>query len=359
MESIGGMETHLIELSILMISQDWRVCFVTTSNSLNEGARQQLRNAGVEFNEMPVPRGEATKLKKLYWLIKQVWPLKRKSWNVVYTNGQGCLARIFWCIAKKDTRLIHHHHTSADILEQKGWASCYLNILKKVPELIACSEETRHNLINACNQRAVTKLLYLIPDLEIKDEGKELQESITENRKLCFGFIGRLVSTKGIELLCDLSKDSDLEEIEWHIHGEGPDYPPEFFNSYDNVYYHGRYNGVRECRVVHGRLDAVVLFSQHTEGMPLSLIEAMSSGLPWIATNRGGTRELALAENNYEMLKVDFSYQDAKAAVKKLANNIITGLSSREAQQAVYNHNFSRRHVAANWLRYLESENSS
>ena len=87
--------------------------------------------------------------------------------------------------------------------------------------------------------------------------------------------------------------------------------------------------------------------------MPLSLTEAMSSGLPWIATDRGGTHELAVSEYNYELLKPDFSYEDAKNAVLRLVMNIRNGLSNRNNQKNAYMDHFSRESVATSWINYL------
>lgn len=296
-------------------------------------------------------------MSKLYWLASRVWRLKDHKWDIVYTNGQGCLTRIFRWLAKKDTRLIHHHHTSADSLEQKDWARCYFKFLNRVHELIACSEETRQNLIKVCGGRSVTKLLYLIPKLENIEESRGEGDDLPVSRSLRFGYMGRLVSTKGINLICDLSEDPDLEEIEWHLYGEGPDYTQEFFTRYDNLYFHGRYDGMKEYSAIHNYLDAVVLFSQHTEGMPLSLIEAMSSGLPWIATDRGGTRELAVSEYNYELLKQKFTYEEAKASIQRLVINIRKGASNRNNQKTAFMGHFSRESVVSTWINYLEGNN--
>ncbi len=355
MASIGGMETHLIELALLLASKKWKIYFITTSNSLNDEARKKLKTEGVVFIEMPVPRRMASKLEKLYWLTSNVWRLKNHEWDIVYTNGQGCLARLFCWLVKKKTRMIHHHHTSADSLEQKDWARCYFKFLNRVHELIACSEETRQNLIKVCGGRSVTKLLYLIPKLENIEERRGEGDTLPVTRKLRFGYLGRLVSTKGINLICDLSEDPDLEEIEWHLYGEGPDYNPEFFNRYDNLYYHGRYEGIKECSAIHIYLDAIVLFSRHTEGMPLSLIEAMSSGLPWIATDRGGTRELAVSEYNYELLMPGFTYDEAKVAVQRMVKNLRKGLCDRDKQKSAFMNHYSRESVGSSWINYLEA----
>ena len=79
-------------------------------------------------------------------------------------------------------------------------------------------------------------------------------------------------------------------------------------------------------------LDALVLFSTHNEGMPLSLIEGMAAGLPWIATDRGGTRELAGSPD--DCLVVAVPTVDLPAQARAFADRILAGTTSRRRQRA-------------------------
>jgi glycosyltransferase involved in cell wall biosynthesis len=67
-----------------------------------------------------------------------------------------------------------------------------------------------------------------------------------------------------------------------------------------------RFAGVRtDLPSVYCDLDAVVLTS-HNEGTPLSLIEAMASGLPVVATDVGGVRDLLTTEWSGDVLSRRF-----------------------------------------------------
>jgi len=350
MAAIGGMETHLVELAMLLSGNAWAVTLLTTSNSLNDGSRQQCVEAGVKLLEMPVARELAGKFAKLGWLCAQVGKLRRKRWDVIYTNGQGSLAAVVWLAARLSTRLVHHHHTSADRDEQTTWASSFRWLLKRAPRLIACSEETRSNLREAGCRQGIEKLFYLIPDLATP-VADQAETGPVGARPLRFGFVGRLVSTKGIDLIVRLSQDPQLAGVEWHLHGEGEE--TTALPQTPNLTFHGPYRGVTALRSIHSRLDAVVLFSRHTEGMPLSLIEAMASGLPWIATDRGGTRELAVSDSDSILLKRDFDYSDAKSAVLELASRLRAGATSRAGQRAAFKQMLARDIVAAKWLAFF------
>jgi glycosyltransferase involved in cell wall biosynthesis len=355
MAAIGGMETHLVELATLLSENAWAVTLLTTSNSLNDASRRQCVDAGVELVEMPIAREKAGKIAKLCWLVLQAGKLRRKRWDVIYTNGQGSLAAIVWLVARLSTRIIHHHHTSADLDEQTTWASSFRWLLKTAPGLVACSEETRSNLRQAGCPQSIEKLFYLIPDLGGPGSVNGVERYIG-TRPLRFGFLGRLVSTKGIDLIVGLSQDPDLADIEWHLHGEGDE--ASTLRPLPNLKFHGPYRGAAALRSIHSGLDAVVLFSRHTEGMPLSLIEAMASGLPWIATDRGGTRELAVSKDDSILLKADFNYDNAKAAVRDLASRLRGGVTSRATQRAAFEQFLKRDTVMAKWLAFFAPESA-
>lgn len=71
-----------------------------------------------------------------------------------------------------------------------------------------------------------------------------------------------------------------------------------------NVFFHGFANDVSQSLIN----NDVYILSTHYEGLPISIIEAMSYGLPIIATDVGGNSELVkdngiLVKNEYELVK--------------------------------------------------------
>jgi glycosyltransferase involved in cell wall biosynthesis len=170
-----------------------------------------------------------------------------------------------------------------------------------------------------------------------------------------FGFVGRLVSTKGIETIAALSHDQAFSNVEWNIHGAGQDYPPAWFRQFPILRYHGEYSGAGEYSMILQELDALVLLSHHNEGMPLSLIEGMSAGLPWVATDRGGTRELATSITNCTLVSPGFDLTEAKFRVDEMRNRILSGRTSRTVQRRAYDDIFSPMVAGRRWMEFLEA----
>ena len=352
MAAYGGMERHVCLLAQEAAARGHHVRLLTTSDSLNANARASLRAAGIDFRELSRPRGQAGAFEKAFWLWRQTLRAKFSRWDVIYTNGQSALASIVWRAASRQTRIVHHHHTAADPDEQATWAPGFRAVLARAPEVIACSEFTRSSIEQALNRAGVRFLPYLTTCPVRRED--VVEKNYTAGSPLAIGFLGRLVATKGIDTLCALSLRPELAGITWHIHGEGPDYPPAHFAAFPNIRYHGPYRDPARHGEILLNLDAVALFSIHNEGMPLSLIEALSAGLPWIATDRGGTRELSRASLNCLVLDHPASPESALPRMIEFAARIRSGGTSRLSQRDVYDTHFAPAVVAQRWFAHLE-----
>ena len=349
MAPYGGLETHVCLVAQAISSFGEHVTIITTSNSLSTTWRQRLAISGVNFIEQPIPNGRASALSKVPWLLFNCNKLRAKHWDVIYTNGQGSLTGLVWILAGPRTRRIHHHHTSADKFEQRTWSRWFILALKHSSELIGCSRFTAAQL-NAVTRRTDSRFLPYLTETTI-----EYNESSNRkvNKTLHFGFFGRLVSTKGIEVILKLASDVRCAHIQWHIHGSGVDYPPSYFEDYASVIYHGSYETPQEQSVALKNLDAVVLFSTHSEGMPLCIIESMAMGLPWVASARGGITELSKLCPDSELVNSPEDYEQCLAALMRLSSRILNGLTSRSAQHEFWHSTFSKDVVTAQWIEYL------
>lgn len=352
MSAFGGMERHVCDLACILATRDHRVVLLTTSNSLGAELREDLATRGVTLRELAHARGRAGAVRKGLWLARETLRADGIRWDLIYTNGQSGLARIAWFAARPHTRIVHHHHTSADRPEQATWSDSFRRVLRRAPEVVACSRATQAALAQALPRRDVRFLPYLTRSAVAAAGVKDRVSSSAA--PLDFGFMGRLVAEKGIDQICRLSLVPELGDIRWHIHGVGTKYPPAFFRDYPHVVYHGPFTSGAQQAAILQNLDAVVLFSTHNEGMPLSLIEAMSAGLPWIATARGGTRELALSERNCVVLDTLTPLAVPTAAVRGLADRIRAGQTSRVEQRHVYDRAFAPATVAAAWCEFFE-----
>ncbi len=354
MAAYGGMERHVCALAGVLASRGHRVTLVTTSNSLGAPLREMLTAHGVVLKELSLGRGSAGRLQKIFWLLRESLRSKAVGWDLIYTNGQSALARLPWLAARPTTRIVHHHHTAADASEQATWSRSFRRVLKTAPEIVACSQATQRSLIEALQRDDVRFLPYLTSEPVSAADVADRRYAPTMT--LHFGFMGRLVREKGIDQICALSRIPELASITWHLHGAGRDYAPEYFSGYANVRYHGAYDGASQQAKILQELDAVVLFSTHNEGMPLSLIEAMSAGLPWIATDRGGTREMAISAANSVVVPHPATIETLTAATRLLADRLRQGQASRVAQRRAYDGLFSPAVVSEAWCNYLEKK---
>jgi len=353
MAAYGGMERHVCVLAEEAARRGHRVRLLTTSNSLNKAARTTLASAGVELRELSCQRDTAKPFQKLWWLWRQTQIARFTRWDIIYTNGQSALARIVWQAARRHSRIIHHHHTAADAGEQATWSPRFRQVLAQAPELVACSEVTRTNIEKAVGRKGARFLPYFSACPVMAKEVVEKKYRVGQPLK--FGFAGRLVRTKGIDILCELSRRPELAGISWQIYGAGPDYTADHFRGYPNICYHGPYPDLAGYGHALLDLDALALFSQHNEGMPLSLIEAMSAGLPWIASDRGGTRELARDPVNCELVQNPSDLAATLSNTLALVQRIQTGATSRLRQRAVYDARFAPSVVAKIWFDFLDT----
>jgi len=351
MAAYGGMERHICALAALAAKRGHRITLLTTGNSLGDDLRSEISHPLISLHELPAARHQAGKLRKLRWLLAEVSAARRQPWDLIYTNGQSALARVVWHAARNSARRIHHHHTAADPGEQASWSAGFRRVLAGAPELVACSCATRDAINRAVNRTKTIYLPYLtrcpVPAAAVVDR--------PPGETLNFGFMGRLIREKGVDAICRLSADPTLAPITWHLHGAGPDYPPEFFKAWPRVRYHGAYSGTEAQARALQSLDAAVLFSTHNEGMPLGLIEAMSAGLPWIATDRGGTREIGVSKSNCIVVPHPATDATLRHAVDELSGRIRNGTTSRLVQRAAYDGYFSPDVVGARWLEFLEA----
>ena len=356
--TIGGVETHLVRVSCFLAASDCNVTLVTTSGMLEASRVAELSAAGVEFI---APAGGRTlslfrKTAWLAWLVAT--RLRGQHWDVIYTNAQGSLSWLLHPLKGRETRLIHHYHTAGDERDQRTWGWLFPRWLRAVDEIVACSGSTAQNLRNVLGNECtvdrhgrdkVRVIRYLSCDLAAPAE----RVRPDAGAKLRFGFVGRLMRDKGIDMICRLSEDPELADIEWHIHGCGAHYDAKDFKPFPNTHYHGKYEGAAELGAILERLDGLALFSTYQEGQPISLIEAMAAGLPWVATDQGGTRELMWSPSNCRLIASTCHYSEAKRAVIDLAQAIRNGTTSFSAQRRAYDDHLAPTAVGERWIQLL------
>jgi glycosyltransferase involved in cell wall biosynthesis len=111
--------------------------------------------------------------------------------------------------------------------------------------------------------------------------------------------------------------------IEFHIWGNEEFYTQKYFESYPNLQYHGSFNSLDGLKDVFNSIDSLILVSTHSEGLPISLLEAQAAGIPWIASAIGGISDLKTYNDLNILIPQNASYDEIKELVLEFRKSLI------------------------------------
>lgn len=255
-----------------------------------------------------------------FFLIRQIVKvLKERKINIVHTHGYK--ANILCSIAAKicNAKVIKTEHGKQEPSKGLGFfkmsLNLYLDILftKYLADGIVFVSRDIQNFFNKTYSKSKQWVIYNgIAPIEVvgnKDTG-------IDSRYFNIGIIGRISEVKGhIYLLKAIKRLEHIENIRLYIFGEGP--LRKVCEDYCNA------NGLsvkvffmgfkKDIHVYIKELNLLVMPSLH-EGLPYTLLEAMSLKVPVIVSEAGGLKEVIV--NNYTGLLVP--PQDAKALAQSI-----------------------------------------
>jgi glycosyltransferase involved in cell wall biosynthesis len=347
MEPIGGIESHVVEFCLQLARADHRVTLMSSRFALNGHSRECLVRAGVELRVNDRRWSSSSAPRKWLWTMWTLLRLLRKRFDVVYTNGQGRNSATVHAWFRGRLRLVHHHHTSCDSSDVASWPSAYIDTMRRADVLVVCADYIRARMQAAIGRRDV-EAVYCF------SRQSPTSPARLPRRPVVFGYFGRLIREKGIDWILRLSDEPRLKDITWKIWGVEATYRARDFEGRANVQYRGSFSSEDALGAALDALDCFCLFSTHPEGVPVSLIEVMGAGKPWIATAQGGIPELVHDPESCVIVSLN-DYEDVVAACLAMCNRIRSEKVDRSRQQAFYRSRFSRDALLPHWMRLLGS----
>lgn len=236
---------------------------------------------------------------------------EHKEYKIVHVH-QDCMSSIVLKVAKKNNvpiRIAHSHNANQDknlkYLIKKHY-------MKSIPtyatQLFACGKEAgdwmfggaKYEVLN--NAIDTRKFKY---NLELSNQ---LKENYDLKDKLIVGHVGRYFHQKNHDFLIDLF--NELYKLNPNARlilvGSGPleesiKEKVHELNLDDSVIFMGSRNNIHELM----QMMDVFVFPSHYEGLPVTLVEAQSSGLPIIKSKN--VPDQCIMTNNVHSLSLDES----------------------------------------------------
>lgn len=334
----GGIESH-VQSFVNELANDLDIYLVVLDSRLNKAQKENYRNKCKKI--WIIKKGVF--IERLIFLFIALIQVRKIRFDYFYSNGQGDSISLTKKMLRNKAIWVHHHHTAVSKKLLSEWSSEYSYTLKNATVLNACSKSIADELEAITLRKSLCVPCFSYP---IKTS-----KTFNINSPIKLGFFGRLIPEKGITQLCRISKVLDPSLVEIHIWGKGELYDANFFENYPNVNFHGSFEGKDELSVVLNLIDAFILISEHPEGLPISLLEVMGAGKPWIATNIGGIRDIVIEKDRNYLLPQNLSEEDLVTHI----NNFIEGLINRpnisELQIEKYDERYSPKKVSEDWLK--------
>lgn len=349
MEAVGGIESHVTQLCLRLAKAGHRVTLMSSRFARQQAIEAELARAEVELivNRHRWSCGSA--LAKWLWTLLALVRLVGRRFAVVYTNGQGRNPAIIHAWYRGRTRLVHHHHTACDAGDIATWSQAYAAAMARADVLVVCAHFIRHRMREAIG-RADVDVVYCFSRAPVVQVGENEPREHTD--RVVFGYFGRLIKEKGIDWILRLSREPRLQAISWMIWGPEGAYTARDFDGLANVAYGGSFSSHFGLSAALERLHCYCLFSTHPEGIPVSLLEVMAAGKPWMASPQGGIPELVHDADSCVIVPLN-DYEGVVSACQAMLGRIRSGTLDGARQREFYRTRFGAEMLFPRWSELL------
>ena len=350
--NVGGVETHLNDLTKALTLRGWNV-YVATYKPLARNIDVKLyeEKGRLKIYRMPWPGFNIVHLLTPYppleflylfpglFIINFLVLLRNPDIGVIHSQGLVpgvvglVLAKIF---GKRVVVSTHNLYFFPKTGLYKDFSKIVLSGVDVVLALSAQSLEEIRGL--GVSKHKVKPFRYWL-DLKLF---KPLKIN-SRKRGMSVFFVGRLIETKGVNVLLNVAKDKRLRKVNFVFAGLGPleDSLKLAARKYRNISYLGPLKP-EEVRKQMNESDLVAVPSTVDEGYGRVAMEAIACGTPVLAAKRGGLNEVVADEVGW--LERPNSEVFSDKLVKLMRNKSEIKKKSSKARKYALNY-FSEKNV--------------
>jgi glycosyltransferase involved in cell wall biosynthesis len=202
------------------------------------------------------------------------------------------LARLF------KTKIIYHFHGNLLLVAYPGlgdfWKRCFITLYKQADVVICLSESAKHGILSIAPQANIVVLQnsVVVPVLSRNEESKD------KRRTVQLTFLGHIKQEKGVYDLLEVVKRMFDYGTDIHLSIGGMGEIERLQNEVARLSLEGKVTFLgwisEETRDRLLRNTDIFILPSYSEAMPMSILEAMSYGVPVISTCVGGIPELVI-----------------------------------------------------------------
>lgn len=266
-------------------------------------------------------------------------------------NGDRALLYIGLVSLIKKQRFIYINHLIfEEAIEQKSvfWRRIYTvvyNKLIKTPEKIICISKSNFKYLEHYDPVLIENGVEKVIINNVKKD---------KHSKFKIGFIGRVDYQKGIDTLLGAAKLlQSYEDISIHIYGEGP--LESKLKNIANLSFYGYQSDINS---IYNDIQLIVFPSKY-EGLSLSLLEAMSSGVPILASDIRSFKSI-LSEGNIDYASY-FKVDDAHDLYNQILNiykNYSTSIEKARQSEVLFNLRYNESVMLDKYQSLIKSMNA-
>ncbi|MDD2778382.1 MAG: glycosyltransferase family 4 protein [Methanocellales archaeon] len=276
---IGGVETHVREISERIVKKGWDVEVICTSDKLQKKDK---------INGVKVTRFRSIAPNDAFFLAPQIYDyILNQEYDIIHAHNYHAFPALFCALAKKDRKLVftpHYHGAGHSFIRNqlhKPYRPIGKMIFKKADKIV-CVSKFELNLIKENFKIPSSKLTHIPNGINL-DEFKDTKPLERKHKTILF--VGRLEKYKGVQYVIQALP---LLEYRLEIVGKGS-YEQKLKKLASNLGVSKKIDWIRELPrselVKHYKsADVFVMLSEH-EAYGITVAEALASGTPCIVSN--------------------------------------------------------------------------
>lgn len=277
------------------------------------------------------------------WIALARW-LRNVKPNVVICHSINSILACRWYASRHGARLIAVEHTSNQVKTRSEWAASRVNMLV-ADRVVVLTDEYREDLLKAHSWLYRPDKVRVIPNgIDTSLFSPRLARSQTTDKPVRLAMAARFSFSKRQDLLVDvMSKLADLRpnlSFELHFAGNGEEFDRVKALARNTPFApHIHFDGLLNEQEVADWLRGLDVYVHATDGETLStsLLQAMATGLPIVASAIDGVTNLLGSAGEYGVCATNDADSFAQAILRVVDSPELSSALGSRARDRILN----------------------